>query len=149
MDAPFKLIKKKGFMFSEVKQKLSPKELKDWVNKYGDEGYLLLNIEGEGITIKTSQKLHNPKGKFNEKFCTATVSGPLKEVFVKDMLFDSNGQCKTAEIKHTFLITDIIIPKEYENDMALARIHGKRKGTVIRDVIVDGKATQSKKEFLA
>ena len=148
MEAPFSLNNKKGYFIGEINQKLSPQKLKEWVDMYGADGYLLLNVQGDGVTLKTKTAPHNPKGKYDEAFCKVTVSGVLKDIFLKDILFDSPVG-KEVSITHTFQITDIIIPKEYEHDMALARIHAKRKGKVIRTVVVDGKEIKTEKDFIA
>lgn len=147
MQTPFSLSKKKGYFTTDIHETIPAKKLKEWVEAYGAEGYFLLCIQSDGVTLKTKTAPHNPKGKYDEAFCKVTVSGVLKDIFLKDILFDSSIG-KDVTITHTFQIIDIIIPKEYEHDMALARIHGKRKGKVIRTVVVDGKETKTEKELM-
>lgn len=53
-----------------------------------------------------------------------------------------------AEINHTFMITEIIIP-EGETDYAKIREMAKRKGKIIRNAVIDGKPTNSEFEFEA
>ncbi|MBI4440876.1 hypothetical protein HY639_01795 [Candidatus Woesearchaeota archaeon] len=149
MDTPFSLSKKKGYLCADIDQTMTPKTLAQWVTSYGTEGYLLLNVTGNGIIFKTKTAPHNPKGKYDMKYCTLTVSSPLKDVFLQDVAFDAKGAFKQATITHTFHIADVIIPKEYEHDMALARIHAKRKGKVVRSAVIDGKEIKTEKEFVA
>lgn len=147
IDTPFGLIKKKGLMMGIVEeQKISPKTLKDWVNNYGREGYLLLNVTGDGISIKTKSAPHNPRGTYAKDFCKITVSDPLKKLFLQDLLFEIKENFKIAEIRHQFLVDDILIPKEYENNMELARIYGKRKGIIKRTTVIDGKEVTTEKK---
>ncbi len=148
MQTPFLLSKKKGYFTADIHETAPAKKLKEWVEAYGAEGYLLLNVEGDGVVLKTKTAPPNPKGKYDESFCKVTVSGPLKNAVLNDLLFDVSERGKEITITHTFLITDVVIPKEYEHDMALARIHGKRKGKIIRIVVVDGKEMKKEKEFL-
>ncbi len=148
IETPFSLEKKKGYFMADVNCKTTPKQLKEWADAYGQYGYLLLNLKGEGIELKTKATPHNPKGKYGVKFCKAIVSGSLKDVFLRDIVFEG-GNFKEAKIKHQFVVIDVIIPKEYENDMALARVHGKRKVKIIRTVVLDGVETKREKEFIA
>jgi len=55
---------------------------------------------------------------------------------------------KKAEIKHTFQIAEIILPKG-ETDPARMRELAKRKGKIIRQIRIDDKKTQKEHEFLA
>ena len=148
METPFSLTKKKGYFVGDVQQKVTPKQLKEWVEQYGEHGYFLLNVASENIILKTKTAPHNPKGKYDEKFCKVIVSGPLKELFLKDIVFEEK-EFKVASVAHAFTITDIIIPKEYEHDMALARLHAKREGKIIRTVVFDGKEIKTEKDFVA
>ena len=63
------------------------------------------------------------------------------------MLFDIPS-FKSAEITHTFLIKEIIIPKG-EPDPAKMREMAKKKGIIIRKIIVDEKEEIKEKEFTA
>ena len=55
---------------------------------------------------------------------------------------------KEAEINHTFLINELILP-EGEKDFAEMRKMAKRKGKIIREAVIDGKEVNSEKEFVA
>jgi len=68
--------------------------------------------------------------------CTFITSN--KEI-LNDYSFDIKQQYKKLFIIHTYKIEELIIPEEYKNDFALARIHAKRKGKLIRKILVDEK----------
>ena len=53
---------------------------------------------------------------------------------------------KEAEIKHCFIIDEIIIPKG-ETDYAKIREIAKRKGKIIREAKIDGQVFKSEKGF--
>jgi len=58
---------------------------------------------------------------------------------------------KKIEIKHNFIITDIVIPQELksEKDSAKIREQAQRKGRIIRKIDVDGVKSQKETSFLA
>ena len=89
----------------------------------------------------TPPKSTPPKpGSVKEKFCTLQVEPKLAAPLLDAFLFDVKERgFKKAEINHTFDIQDVVIPKEYENDYALARLHAKKKGKIKRKITLDGK----------
>jgi hypothetical protein len=58
---------------------------------------------------------------------------------------------KTAEITHTFMINEIVVPGELRNekDFSKVREFAKRKGKIIRKATIDGQAMTSEREFIA
>ena len=59
-------------------------------------------------------------------------------------LFDTKvDKFKKVEIKHTYVIENIDVPKQYENDPAMARLKAIRIGKIIREINLDGKITKS------
>lgn len=66
---------------------------------------------------------------------------------IEDLLFDVK-EFASVKIKHTIQINDIILPTE-EKDPVRIRELSKRKGTLIRNINVDDKATQSEHPFEA
>ena len=78
-------------------------------------------------------------GSLAEKFCTLQVDNNHAAVILDSFLFDTDKRdFKKGQINHTFVIEDIVIPKEYENDFEMARLHAKKKGKVQRKVTFDG-----------
>lgn len=69
---------------------------------------------------------------------------------VKSFVFDAeiSEGVKKAEIKHVFLVKDIIIPKG-ESDPAKMRELAVRKGTIIRKMKIDGQDFSKEFEFEA
>jgi hypothetical protein len=79
-------------------------------------------------------------------FCTLTTKN--KEI-LEDYTFDIKEDFKKAKIYHTFIIEDIIIPEEFKDDFAKARLNAKRKGKIIRKRIIDEKESSKETEFEA
>ncbi len=68
------------------------------------------------------------------------------------MVFDKEAQgAKRVEIKHDFIIEDIVVPNELKNekDFAIVREKAFRKGKIIRYVNIDGNRTKKEIDFEA
>lgn len=130
--------KKKGFFIGNINRKLTIKDLSKLHEQFYKEGYLLLNIKGENFDLKINQSPHNPRGSYKEDFCKFSLKGELAEKAVKEFAFDIDKEFKQAMIKHRFMIDDVKIPKEFENDMAIARLMAKRIGKIVRELSFDG-----------
>ena len=140
-------VKKKQFFMVEFDGSLSVDELKQTIEERKKDSYILLSILPQ---LKIKNKLPNPRGKFDEKFCTVAIKDEdLKKKILKELAFDIEGEFKKAEIRHSFVIEEIEVPKEYSDDPAQARIHSKRKGMIERNLIVDGKETKNTTQFSA
>ncbi len=135
--------KKKGFYVGTIDRKMSISDLTKLYEQFEDS-YLLLNIKGEDFDLKIHQSPHNPRGSYKENFCQFSLTGELAQKAVKEFAFDIEKEFKQALVKHRFLIEDIEIPKEFENDMAMARLMAKRVGKIIRELNFDGE--ERKKE---
>ena len=142
-----------GFEISHVKQfagvktfhidtEVSKEELIKAMNDFPD-ALFCLSFSTEYGSLKT--KVKSPKsakpGKGNADdvkadYCVFTAKDiKLKEEFA----FDVQTDFKKFKAMHDFLINDIIVPKEYENDFTMVRVHAKRKGKIIRHLDIDGK----------
>lgn len=66
-----------------------------------------------------------------------------------DFAFDIKKEFSKAFIKHKLEITDVVYPDEWKNDFAKIRELGKRKGTITREITVDGSQIVSKHDLLA
>lgn len=113
--------------------------------------FMLLDIESEGINLKTKKKLSKP-GKSNEhkvddKFCILELDGKFWSQVKNEFLFDC-GDGKKFKISHDIIITDIIIPKN-EKDFEKLRILAKKKGKIKRIKNIDNKEEISEKDFIA
>ena len=79
-------------------------------------------------------------------FCVLTTTDPE---ITKDLLFDVTEPYKKVIVNHTFNILSLTAPKEYENNLELARTNAIRKGRIIRTLTLDAKEQTSEKEFEA
>lgn len=69
---------------------------------------------------------------------------------VRNLIFDAEATTfKNIEIKHDFVIEDIIMPKTTEKDFAKIREMAKRKGKIIRYLDIDGNKVRKEVEFEA
>ncbi len=133
------LVKKvKALIKYQISAKLTPDEFRKFVNKFIDN-YLLLNLKSEDIEIKTKTALPKP-GTLTEKFVSMKL--PKKyEAMIRDE-FCFNSKDSEVTVKHKYFITEIDIPKQYENDPEKARLEARRKGKLIIDV--NGKKSEFK-----
>ncbi len=146
---------KKQFM--GVKQylvdgEMSGKEIVEIIDKI-PSSFIALSFKIDDSELKIKAKAPksakpSSKGELNPvpDFCKLITTD---KTLVRDILFDMDiDNFKKAEINHAFLIKEIILPKN-EEDPAKIRELAKRKGTIIRKVIVDGKESFKEKEFIA
>lgn len=119
---------------AEITTILSPEQMKSIYEKFGGD-FLLLNVKSDNLKLSVKNKIPKPGGKIKENFCSATL--PLDTL--DEFAFDFDQNFSEANIVNKFVITEIIIPKEYENDFAMARAMAKRKGKLVRIITVDGK----------
>ncbi|HEA46754.1 MAG TPA: hypothetical protein ENH99_03150 [Candidatus Pacearchaeota archaeon] len=137
--------KKTGKWVYEVKDLSSEKvkELSD--NVY----YFLLSGEGEGIKLKIKGKLPKPgknEAKIDDKFCQLELDEKYYKS-AKENFFWDLPDGKKMGVDHSLLIKEIVMPKTGEEDFAKIREMAKRKGTIIRNSIVDDKEGKTEKEF--
>ena len=116
------------------------KDLKAAILKLGNYAFLFSKFNCDS-SVKLKMKASPPKpGSIKEKFCTMVVDLDHAPVILDAFLYDvKDRKFKKAEIKHTLDIQDVVIPKEFENDYAKARLHAKKKGQVQRVITIDGK----------
>lgn len=120
--------------------KINASKLKDMLNDFKDE-FLLLSVKGKDFEMISKEGLPKP-GKTEKEgsdgkidFCKLTTNDAN---LVKELLFDVSSDFKTAIARHDFTINGFEIPKQYENDAALARLYGLRKGIIKRELEIDG-----------
>jgi len=103
--------------------------------------FILLNLEFSSGSLKVGKTLPKPGNKLKNNFGKAVL--PL-DLSIIDVEFK-----KKLELSYTFVIEDVVIPKEYEDDSEKARLFAKRKGKIVRKVIIDGSENVEEKEFEA
>ena len=146
---------KKQFM--GVKQfiidlEMSGKEILNICDKI-PSSFIALSFKTDESELKIKAKAPKsakPSSKGDSKivpnFCRLVTKD--KEL-AKDILFDVDiDNFNKAEISHMFIIKEIILPKN-ESDPSKIRELAKRKGKIIRKILVDGKESMKEKDFSA
>ncbi len=131
---PSKFTKRGKLYTAEFKTSATPEQLKGLYEQFKSD-FILLGIKSKDYTLKCGKSLPKPGGKIKDNFCTATLPKELVDEFA----FDFTHDFKQSEIIHKLIIKEIVIPDEYKNDFAQARLYGKRHGQCIRIIDVDGK----------
>jgi hypothetical protein len=110
--------------------------------------YLLLDLNSEGRSVKIKKKETPKIGSLAPKFVTAVLKKEDLEKVRQEFLFDADSSSfKEAVIKHIYRITDIAVDETLiEQNPEKARLEAKRKGVILRSVMLDGK--ELKKEYL-
>lgn len=132
----------KGKIKTPITKTLQSQELQQLCNNYD---FVLLDITGQIANLKCKKSVPKPGKELDTTFATATLPSYLLSEFA----FDCPPTLKKVAISHTFIITDIVIPPACHNDAALARIHAKRKGKIIRILEIDGTREEKTQEFIA
>ena len=134
-----------------VNQELSKEQILELCNKFP---YASINLSFETnygkLKVKEKVAKAGKEGKKGEapKADHCTFMTEDKSI-IDDYAFDIKEPFKKAKINHTYEISDIEIPKEYENDFAKARLMAIRKGKIIRKLNIDEKEVIKEKEFEA
>lgn len=136
--------KKMGICKAELKSVvLSKEKLQKLYDDYGDN-YLLLNLDGGNCYLKCKQNLPKPgQNKLDDCFCRAGFEKDLSSEFLWE-----KKDFKKGVVGHNFVIEGFVIPNEYKDDSAKARLFAKRKGKIIRMIDVDGKKDEIIKEVV-
>ncbi len=133
---------KRGRLYTaEISAELSPEQLRRIYEKFSQH-FLLLNIRSNEFSLKVGKSLPKPGGAIKPNFCAASLPLNLLDEFAWDVKQDF----KKLVIKHALKINDIIIPPELKNDPARARVEAKRKGTIVRVLLIDGDGREIRKE---
>ncbi len=111
--------------------------------------FLSLSPKQSKDKLKSKKKPTKPGSGTDEKFCLSTMSltclGPLCE----ELLFElEDTDFKEAELRHNYVIEEIIVPDEFKDDPLNARLNAKRKGQLIRTLKTDTETKEMKKEFI-
>jgi len=142
--------KKASLLEYNINQELSSEQIKNILEKCYS---CLLDIESQGISLKSKKKLPKPgkagDAKIDDKFCQLELDIKYWPKVKSEFAFDiSDPNFKKALAVHTYIITDIIMPKG-EKDFEKIRILAKRKGKITRKIILDKQETVKEKDFEA
>lgn len=141
------ILKKTGKKYT-IDQTLPADKFKKFVEKF-NEYILLLALKSGEYSLSVKKSVPKP-GKLQEKFLSAKFPIADLKAIKDEFLFDAKqDKFSSAEIKHTYIIDDIEISKQYENDPAMARIKAARKGKIVRKLIIDGRNTKSEIQMKA
>ncbi|HLC73967.1 MAG TPA: hypothetical protein VJH20_05025 [Candidatus Nanoarchaeia archaeon] len=139
-----------GIKKFQIATDISKDDLLDAMNKFPNALFLLtFNTEYGSLTTKQKSPKSAKAGADKEAkadFCTFNTEDIN---FYKEFLFDYDKDFSKAKVKHTFIIEELVVPKEYANDPALARVKAKRKGKIKRFVEVDGNSYEQEIKFEA
>lgn len=115
--------------------------------KVGDEELKIQTKSPKSSKSASSGKKEDEELKID--FCKLKTSD---KKIVDGLLFDSEEKdFKKVEVKHDFIISDIVIPSELKNEKDFAKVREKalRKGKIIRELNIDGKKIKKEAEFEA
>jgi len=131
---------KKGGLFYEnniEKQQIESFKLKNIVST---SYFALLDIEGEGISLKIKKKLPKPgksgEAKVDDKFCIMEADISKEKEIREAFFWDAFG--KKIKAEHNYIINEIVMPSD-EKDFEKMRLNAKRKGKLIRKLNIDGR----------
>lgn len=125
--------KRMGIYYGEIDEEFTPKKLKEFYEKFKNKS-ILINFTGDKYKLKTKNNPPKPGSAVKDNFCSAALPLELLEEFN----FDFGKDFSEAKIIHKLKIEEVVVPKEYLNDFAQARLHGIRKGKLIREIDLDG-----------
>jgi hypothetical protein len=154
LDNEIEFKSKKQFMGVKqyvIEKEMSGNEILNLLNKMPKVLFALsFSFKDVNLKIKAkAPKSAKPKNKDETPkpdFCKLITKD---KKFIQEFVFEKNS-FKEAEIFHDFLIEDIIIPKELENekDFSIIREKSLRKGKIIRRALIDGKEIKTEKDFV-
>jgi len=142
---------KAGLHTIEVKDVIHSDGLKMVYNDYKD-AYILLSLTPNSGKWKLTckKKLPKPGGGVDNRFCNAILESNGLAKIMEEILFDvKDKNFKEATIKHTIMIEELVGSPELKKDPARFRLEAKRKGKIKRTITIDGKTTETIKEFIA
>ena len=131
---------------------IEPTQIFELMDKY-PKAFFALTFKGEGFVLKIKPKApaDGKKGKKEGEgpvadFCSLKTED--RELI--DYLFFGVGEFSAVRINHTVKVNDIIYPNNMD-DLKPAEVRelAKRKGILVRNVLVDGKEQVSEAKFVA
>jgi hypothetical protein len=145
-----KSTKKKGVFTLKVDGSIQAENLMHIYSKLtGSYIFLDLNSTENKSSIKTKKKPPKPGSEPDQNFCSAVFDASLTNAVLDEICFDVDiKDFGEIRISHKYVIKELLIPEEYRENFALARVHAKRKGVIERIIEVDGERKEIQKEFI-
>jgi hypothetical protein len=135
-----------------INTEIEPSNIINLIDKY-PRVFFALSFSNSDMDIKIKAKppKSSKPGKGDEDvkadFCTIKTS---KKEVIEELFFDVGLDWKEISINHIIKINDIIYPEDMEKlKPAEVREKAKRKGILIRKIIIDGKEQTKQAEFIA
>ncbi len=141
-----------GIRKNQINTEIKPNELIALMEKF-PKVFFALSFKGKDFNLKIKAKA--PKsgkpGKGDEDakadFCTLKTN---ERGILTDLFFDIDLDWKEISINHTIKIDGIVYPDDMDNlKPAEVREQSKRKGIIVRRLIVDGKEKVKEANFVA
>jgi hypothetical protein len=147
-DLAAKSKKRMGVYNTEIKGEADAKALLG-LYEQNPEATFYLDLETDRAKLKTKKKAPRPGASHDDEFFSATLDASFAGALAEDICFDcAKKDYRELRISHRYHINGLVIPDEYKNDAAKARLSAKRKGTVKRTVEIDGEKTETEKVLL-
>ena len=115
----------------------------------GSHIFLDLTSSDKNSRLKTKKRLPRLGSEPDQNFCSAIFDSSLTDAIMNEICFDIDVKdFEEIKISHRYIIKELLIPEEYRDNLALARIYSKRKGIIKRFVEIDGRKTEIEHEFI-
>ncbi len=134
-----------------IEKEMSGDEIISLLDKFPKTFFALSFEAGEDklkIKPKAPKSSKSKKGEAPKPdFCKLVTKD---KNIAKSFVFE-DSDFKEANINHTFIIDEVIIPEELkqEKDFVKVREGAKKKGKIIRNVVIDEQVFKEEKEFVA
>lgn len=135
-----------------IETEMSGKEILSLLEKL-PKTFFALSFEAGGDKLKIKPKApkdSKPKNKGEAPtpdFCKLVTTD---KKILNSFVFEDK-EFKEANINHTFIIDEVVIPEELqqEKDFAKVRAGAKKKGKILRNIVIDEQVFNEEKEFVA
>lgn len=136
-----------------IEKEISGHEILELMKKF-PKAFFGLSFEADNTVLKIKPKAPKsakPSTKSDEAIKPDFCKIITEDAKIGEGLVFEKRDFKTAEIKHTFMINDMVIPSELKNEKDFAKVRegARRKGKIIRNATIDGKQDITEKEFEA
>ncbi len=132
--------KKKSLYSADVSGELDADALKGLIGMIPD-ALILADASCGKNKVKSKKKPPKPGSGLDESFCSADYGAELLGVVRDEFLFDVDGDFSEARVSHRYIITEVVAPAGV-SDPARIRVEAKRKGTIERTLLVDGRESK-------
>jgi len=153
--------KSKNLYKATLQLELPSEKIKRLYSLLGGKCYILVSIKPLRGTLpklqtkKSIPKLTDQIIELKTDFCKAILPNneEILEVFIEEALPDFREEIKISfknlDLKNQIVVTDIILPENWRSMPSReVRLKSKRKGKIVRTLMVDGETLKSEHDFL-